>query len=82
MGGDSAAPDVRQKVVIECKLLRDSLEETLGKGISQTLAYMDRAAAKVGHLIIFDRSTNASWERKVFRREEGGNGNPVTLLGM
>ena len=81
-GGEGAAPGGRQKVVIECKLLRGSLEQTLGKGVSQTLAYMDRAAAKEGHLVIFDRSTDASWEQKVFRREEEGNGKPVTEWGM
>ena len=68
--------------MIECKLLRGSLQETLGKGVYQTLAYMDRAAAKEGHLVIFDRSTDASWEQKVFRREEEGNGKPVTVWGM
>ena len=81
-GGEGAAPGGRQKVVIECKLLRGSLEHTLGKGVSQTLAYMDRAAAKEGHLVIFDRLTDASWEQKVFRREEEGNGKPVTVWGM
>ena len=80
-GGERAAPDGRQKVVIEGKPLHGNLEETLGKGVSQTLAYMDRAAAKEGHLVIFDRSTDASWEQRVFRREEE-NGKPVTVWGM
>lgn len=75
-------PDGRQKVVIECKLLRRSLEETLGKGVSQTLAYMDRAAAQEGHLVIFDRSADASWEQKIFRREDGRDGKLVTVWGM
>ena len=78
-GGEGVGPDGRQKVVIECEVLRGSLDETLGNGVSQTLAYMDRAAAKEGRLVIFDRSTDASWERKVFRREAGGNGKPVTV---
>lgn len=64
----------RQKVVLECKLLRVSLEATLGQGVSQTLAYMDRAGAEEGHLVIFDRSEGSSWNEKIFRCEEEGNG--------
>lgn len=81
-GGEGVGPDGRQKVAIECGLLGGSLEEALGNGVFQTLAYMARAPAKEGNLVIFDRSTDASCEQKVFRREEQGNGKPVTAWGI
>ncbi len=79
---ESAETHAWQRVVIECKLLRGTLGATLGKGIPQTLAYMDRAGTEEGHLVIFDRSKGASWEKKIFRREEDGEGKRITVWGM
>lgn len=70
-----------QKVVIECKLLRGSLGDTLDQGVSQTRAYMDLAGTDEGHLVIFDRSDTASWRQKIFRREECVNGQRITVWG-
>ena len=77
--GDRGAP---QKVVIECKVLRRSLDETLREGLRQTRAYMDRCAAAEAHLVIFDRTEGKAWDEKVYRRAEGGHGAPVTVWGM
>ena len=71
-----------QKVVIECKVLRRSLDETLRDGLRQTRAYMDRCAAVEGHLVIFDREAGKAWDRKVYRREEAGGGASITVWGM
>ena len=46
------------KFVIECKVLHKSLDRTIRDirdGLEQTAAYVDRCAAEVGHLVIFDR---------------------------
>ena len=69
------------KLVIECKILRDSLERTLGKGLPQTAGYMDKCNADAGHLVIFDRSAKP-WKEKVFRRHESFDGTPINVWGM
>ena len=69
--------------VVECKLRRGGLERTIEEGIAQTRAYADRCAAEAGHLIVFDRSPERTWEQKIFRREAPpGMDVPVTVWGM
>ena len=70
--------------VVECKLRHGDLERTIMEGLEQTRAYMDRCGAEAGHLIIFDRSPERSWEEKIFRREAppGAGAAPVTVWGM
>ena len=69
--------------VVECKLRRGDLERTIEEGIAQTRAYADRCAAEAGHLIVFDRSPERTWEQKIFRREAPrGSDIPVTVWGM
>ena len=70
-----------RKTVVECKLVRGSLEATVRAGLEQTRAYMDRCAAEAGHLVLFDRG-GKSWDEKVFRREERAGGARVTVWGM
>ena len=53
-----------QKAVIECKVLRRSLDETRREGLRQTRTYMDRCAAAEGHLVIFDRTEGRAWDQK------------------
>ena len=69
-----------QRFVIECKILRDSLETTIRKGVAQTSDYMDKCAADEGHLVIFDRS-GRRWQEKVFRQRETFSGTPVEVWG-
>ena len=71
-----------RRTVIECKLLRGSLEETIGAGLKQTRAYLDRCGAAEGHLVIFDRTEGKPWRDKLFRRERTDGGAPVTVWGM
>ena len=74
-------PQGMQRIVIECKILRDGLEATLAKGLPQTAGYMDRCGAAAGHLLIFDRSEKP-WEEKVFRRSEEFDGTSIEVWGM
>ena len=69
------------RYVIECKLLRGSLETTISRGLEQTAAYMDTCGAVEGHLVIFDRSER-SWTEKVFRRDESVGDAPIIVWGM
>ena len=83
--GRAASRDVAahppRRYVIECKILRGSLDATIREGMKQTLDYMDRCAGESGHLVIFDRDGAKSWEAKLFRREESLDGKTVTVWG-
>ena len=71
------------KIVIECKVLRGSLERTVAEGLEQTAAYMDRCAAPEGHLVIVDRAGGKRWAEKVFhRRSEPRAGATIDVWGM
>ena len=71
-----------RRFVVECKLLRRSLERTIRDGLEQTAAYVDRCGAEAGHLVIFDRAADRSWDEKVFRRREAGGGLEIDVWGM
>ena len=68
--------------VVECKVRHGDLERGIVEGLEQTRAYVDRCGAEEGHLIVFDRSTERSWEEKIFRRAPSGAAEPVTVWGM
>ena len=72
----------RQREVIECKLRRNGLKRTIAKGLEQLGEYMQRCGAAEGHLVVFDRSEDRSWDEKVFRREESVDGRKATVWGM
>ena len=67
-----------RKFVVECKMLRGSLEATAAAGLEQVAGYMDRCAAETGHLVIFDRDEKKPWSEKIFRRTESN----VEIWGM
>lgn len=71
-----------QREVIELKILYGSLSRTIQDGLEQTCKYMDRCGADEGHLVIFDRDAEKSWESKIFRREETHRGTPIMVWGM
>ena len=71
-----------QREVIELKILYGSLSRTIPEGLEQTWKYMDRCGAEEGHLVIFDRDAEKSWESKIFRREETYRGTPIIVWGM
>ena len=81
-GRGEAPPAAADRFVIECKVLHGSLERTIAEGLEQTAAYMDRCAAREGHLVVFDRSARKSWEERIFRRAESDAGRKVTVWGM
>ena len=79
---EGAGPQARQKVVIECKLLHGSLDTTLAKGLQQTRNYMERAGTDEGHLVIFDRTRGATWDERIYCREEQAGSQRITVWGM
>ena len=87
--GDSRAQELSptQRIVLELKVIgggrwKGSVESAIREGLEQTAAYMDRCAALEGHLLIFDRSPEKTWEEKVWRREESGAEPPITVWGL
>ena len=71
------------KYVVECKVLRKSLESTIRERMEQTARYMDRCASSTGHLVAFDRREGKTWEQKIFRREESSpDGRTIAVWGM
>ena len=75
-------PDLPQRFVLELKVIQSSLDTTIAKGLRQTAEYMDRCAASEGHLILFDRDPQKTWEQKIFRREASEGNNAITVWGM
>ena len=72
-----------RRYVVECKVRRGDLERTIAEGMAQTRAYLDRCGAEAGHLIVFDRSPQRTWQQKIFRRPAPpGTDAPVTVWGM
>ena len=71
-----------RRFVVELKVRRGELERTVAEGMKQTRAYVDRCGAEAGHLIVFDRAPERSWEEKIFRHAPSADGAPVTVWGM
>jgi hypothetical protein len=75
-------PEGVQRVAIELKIVRDSLKQTIKKGLIQTYAYMDRCATDRGHLMVFDQDKTKSWDEKIFKRTENYRGYNIEVWGM
>ena len=72
-----------QRIVMELKIRRDSLEKTISDGLCQTWEYMDTVGSvDEGHLIIFDRSGEKSWEERIWHERREYNGHPIMVWGM
>ena len=72
-----------QRVIIEIKVLRRSIEQTIIDGMAQTWKYADRCGADEAHLIIFDQAVGKPWDEKIFlenRVYEGSEDHPVRFL--
>ena len=75
--------DTIRKYVIECKIRYKGLGGTVDEGLEQTAGYMERCAAEEGHLVIFDRNENRSWDEKVFsRRMRSDSGKEIHVWGI
>lgn len=70
-----------QRVVVECKVLRGSLDSAVQKGMEQTWKYMDRCGTESGHLVIFDRDANKSWDEKIYNVAHSFRGVSITVWG-
>lgn len=72
-----------QRIVLELKIKRRDLDSIIEKGLKQTWEYMDTAGAvDEGHLIIFDRTNETSWEERIWHRPYNYNGHNIMVWGM
>jgi hypothetical protein len=70
-----------QRIVLELKIQRGSLEPLLQTGLAQTVEYAQRCGADEAHLLIFDRRPGTPWEERVWQREESYDGMTVNVWG-
>jgi hypothetical protein len=71
-----------QRVVIELKVRYGEMERVLADGLEQTWAYLDASGAEAGHLVIFDRDPDRSWEEKIYRRTMSYRNRRIEVWGM
>jgi hypothetical protein len=74
-----------QRIVLELKVKRpkDALDTMIDTGLKQTWEYMDTVGSvDEGHLIIFDRTQEKSWEERIWHRQCEYNGHPIMVWGM
>ena len=72
-----------QRVVLELKILRGSLEAVMADGLRQTAKYMDLCGTvNEGHLIIFDRTKEKTWEERIWHKPYEFGGHTIVVWGM
>ena len=72
-----------QRVVLELKIKRGALETVIEEGLRQTWEYMDMAGSiDEGHLIIFDRTQEKSWDERIWHKPYEYANHPIMVWGM
>ena len=72
-----------QRIVLELKIKRGTLDTVIADGLQQTWEYMDTVGSiDEGHLIIFDRDSQKSWEERIWHRPCEYQGHPIMVWGM
>ncbi len=72
-----------QRIVLELKLKRGDLDKVIEKGLEQTAEYMDLVGSvDEGHLIIFDRTQEKTWDERIWHKPYDYNGRTIVVWGM
>ena len=72
-----------QRIVLELKIKRGSLEKVIEDGLRQTYEYMDTVGSvDEGHLIIFDRSKEKTWEERIWHKSYSYQEKVIQVWGM
>ncbi len=72
-----------QRVVLELKIKRGDLDKVIEKGLEQTAGYMDTVGSvDEGHLIIFDRTQEKTWDERIWHQAYEYNGHTIMVWGM
>ena len=69
-------------MVTELTIEYGTLQYTINKGLKQTAKYMDKCGTSLGHLVIFDRDKNKTWDEKIFCKQKEYDGYTITVWGM
>jgi hypothetical protein len=77
---NSYMPITQQRIVIELKLWHS--EKTILDGLNQTADYMNSSNATEGHLVVFNRDPNLSWNEKIFHEQRTTQNYSITIWGM
>jgi hypothetical protein len=70
----------KHKYPIELKIRYG--DKYVEKGIQQTARYMDKLGCSEGWLTVFDRSTEKTWEEKLYMKKETVKGKIITIVGL
>ena len=72
-----------QRIVLELKILRGSMEKVIEEGLEQTFDYIDLCGSvDEGHLIIFDRSGEKTWDERIWHERRSFAGRDIMVWGM
>ena len=72
-----------QRIVLELKIKRGALDTIITDGLRQTYEYMDTVGSvDEGHLIIFDRSNEKSWDERIWHEPRNYQGRTIIVWGM
>ena len=72
-----------QRIVLELKIKRGSLEKVIEDGLVQTSDYMDLCGSvDEGHLIIFDRTKEKIWDERIWHKPYQHDGHTIMVWGM
>ncbi len=71
-----------QKTFIGLKFLHDFPETSLLKNVKETREYVKDYEAEEGHLVIFDRTPDRSWDIKTFSYKRKLRGKRIRVWGM
>jgi len=72
-----------QRVVLELKIKRGALHPVIDEGLRQTAGYMDAVGSvDEGHLIIFDRSGEKTWDERIWHKPCQYEGRTIMVWGM
>ena len=71
-----------QKVVLELKILRNTLDKTIDDGVVQVADYARRIGTEEAYLVIFDRDPEVDWETRIWEKSGFQDGDlPVSVWG-
>ncbi|MGI9212648.1 MAG: hypothetical protein ACR2HF_09260, partial [Methylococcaceae bacterium] len=70
-----------QRIVLELKLQRGSLDSILEPGLLQTREYALRCGADEAHLIVFDCRPQSTWEERIWQENKIEDGMSIGVWG-
>ena len=70
-----------QRIVIELKIRRGSLDGLIEQALEQTADYADKAKADEAHIVIFNRDKEVDWDEKIWEKTGSFGGRQIQIWG-